>query len=809
MKCWMLSILAIAAMLSGPAGAQTVNYVVKAALNEPSSMVFGPTGTLYVANAYDGTAVQDPSNAHQYTLYGNITAIAPDGSVGVIAKDIVFPNNIALDAQGNLFVVSALISVSKITPDGAVTPFAPALQSPCGVAFGPDGTLYVSETPAVSTPGAVHVVKVSPDGTVSPFIDSGLGSPCALAFDAEGNLYIADSGNSTIVKATPAGSLSVFAKNEVVTAMTFDRNGNLWATTPLDGNYVSRLDEIAPNGTVTTIQSENNLDQMLGVAVDGQGNVLYSQRLADIIQKTTPAGSVSTVYTPPVASPQGMVSDHAGNLIFSAQTYPIYGSPTLQKLAPDGTVSTVATNVPAPFAATMAIDSQDNVYLTGIGDEAIKKMTPDGTIAAFGTLPADTPPIALTVDSHDALYAVTVPDVGTVEIFKFASNGSPSEIATVPGMDGRGIAVDAAGNVYVAIDQPFASYPPAILIEKITPSGTVSTFAQTGNPLADQAGPLVFDKSGNLLLSRAYGIDSIAPDGTVTTLVSKPPFSASPGMALDPAGNLYATDFYYNGIAKIAVAPSPVAAAVLPGSRSVQLGTPATVFATMINGGSKALADCAPSLPAVPSPSALSLAYQTTNPTTNALTGTPNEPVALAAGASQTFLLTFDAAVPLAAPGQVLTFACDGVVPAGVVPGVDTVDLSFASAPVPDVVALAATSSGDGILTVPAGGSAAFAVATADVGSGGPITVSADTADATLPLAINVCVTNPTTAKCQATPTPSVPVTYAAEATPTFSVFVTATGAVPFNPAASRIFLRFRDADGALHGSTSVAVKTQ
>ena len=811
MTCWLLSILAVAALLSGPAGAQTVNYVVKGALNQPVGMAFGPTGTLYVTSTYGGNVVPDPFDPSQFVVTGTITAIAPDGSVGLITTAIISPTSIAVDAQGNLYVVSFSSPVVKITPDGAVNPFAPAVQNPCGVALGSDGTLYVSELSASGPSSNGQIVKVAPDGTVSPFIDAGLGPyPCALTFDAVGNLYISTDGSS-ILKATPAGALSVFATIEDAGAMAFDKNGNMWVTTVFDTGLKSNLDEIAPDGTVTTIEAEIDEDTMNGVVVDGQGDVLYSQLLEGFIQKRTPAGSVGTFYQPPVSTPWGMVSDHAGNLIVSALTYPLGGSQTLQKLAPDGTVSTVATNgISPPFLGILAIDSQDNVYLESVYSEAIEKMGPDGTIAAFGTLPAGAQPAALTVDSQDALYAVTVPAVGTVEIFKFASNGTPSEVATVPGTDGRGIAVDAAGNIYVSIDKLRGASSPPIVIDKITPSGTVSTFAQAGNPGGDQAGPLVFDKSGNLLLSREFGIDSIAPDGTVTTLVANPPFGASEGIALDPAGNLYATDWLGNGIARIAVASSPLAAAVLPGSRSVQLGTPATIFATMINGGSQALAGCAPALSAVPSPSALSLAYQTTSPTTNALTGTPNEPVSLAAGASQSFLLTFDAALPLAAPGQVLNFGCDGVVPAAVVPGVNTVDLSFASEPVPDIVALGATTSGDGILTVPAGGSAAFAVATIDVGSGAPITVSADTGSATLPLAINVCVTNPTTAQCQATPAPSVPITYAAQATPTFSVFVTSVGGtVPFNPAASRIFLRFRGADGALHGSTSVAVKTQ
>jgi hypothetical protein len=62
-------------------------------------------------------------------------------------------------------------------------------------------------------------------------------------------------------------------------------------------------------------------------------------------------------------------------------------------------------------------------------------------------------------------------------------------------------------------------------------------------------------------------------------------------------------------------------AAVLPSSRSVTVGTPATAFATIINTGSVTASNCRlvplTSIPAT-------FAFQTTNPATNAVTGTPD-----------------------------------------------------------------------------------------------------------------------------------------------------------------------------------------
>jgi hypothetical protein len=48
-----------------------------------------------------------------------------------------------------------------------------------------------------------------------------------------------------------------------------------------------------------------------------------------------------------------------------------------------------------------------------------------------------------------------------------------------------------------------------------------------------------------------------------------------------------------------------------------------------------------------------------------------------------------------------------------------------------------------------------------------------------------------------------------ANATPTFGIFIQGNGNVTFDPAANRIFVRFKDSGGVTRGSTSVAVRTQ
>jgi hypothetical protein len=136
--------------------------------------------------------------------------------------------------------------------------------------------------------------------------------------------------------------------------------------------------------------------------------------------------------------------------------------------------------------------------------------------------------------------------------------------------------------------------------------------------------------------------------------------------------------------------------------------------------------------------------------------------------------------------------------------------LSASATPVPDIVALAATSTNDGIANIPGtNGTGAFAVATANVGASGNITASADTGNTALPVSIVLCQTNPASGQCISAINTSVPTQINANATPTFGIFVQSNGNVPFDPATNRIFVRFKDGGGITRGSTSVAVRTQ
>ena len=310
----------------------------------------------------------------------------------------------------------------------------------------------------------------------------------------------------------------------------------------------------------------------------------------------------------------------------------------------------------------------------------------------------------------------------------------------------------------------------------------------------------------NAYIQAGFGITSSSSTSSSSTSSSST--SSSSTSSSSTSSSSTSSSSTSSSSANTSSASAGLVAAVLPESRSAQVGGTVTAFATIINTGTTAGAGCSIS----PATSlAVTFVYQTTNPTTNALTGTANTPVSIAGNnGSQSFVVALTPSAAFAPTNVAFNFSCSNVAPAPVVTGLNTVLLSASTTPTPDVVALAATMQNDGIVHVtgtPSEGE--FAVATDNLGSGDTITIAANTGAATLPVAITLCQTNPQSGQCLQTPSATVTTTINSNATPTFGVFVSASGAVALNPANSRIFVTFTDSTNAVRGETSVAVETQ
>lgn len=250
-----------------------------------------------------------------------------------------------------------------------------------------------------------------------------------------------------------------------------------------------------------------------------------------------------------------------------------------------------------------------------------------------------------------------------------------------------------------------------------------------------------------------------------------------------------------------------VISSVLPSSRSVEVGASATAFATIINLGPGTAIDCG--IAPITNVAAV-FSYQATNSTTNAVIGSPNTPVNIASGMAQSFVFAFTPTAVVAPTDLELGFVCANTNVVSIITGLNTLLFSASDIPVPDIVALSATSTNDGIANIPGtNGTGAFAVATINVGASGSITASADTGNTSLPINISLCQTDPVTSLCISATATSVTTTINKNATPTFGIFVQGNGNVSFDPTINRIFVRFKDSSSVTRGSTSVAVRTQ
>ena len=100
------------------------------------------------------------------TLAGSPYARGSADGTGSAAQ-FAYPQGVAVDAAGNIFVVDNQNStIRKVTPAGVVTTFA----GTAGIQGSADGT-----------------------GPAATFL-----LPLGIAIDATGNLYVSDSGNNTI-----------------------------------------------------------------------------------------------------------------------------------------------------------------------------------------------------------------------------------------------------------------------------------------------------------------------------------------------------------------------------------------------------------------------------------------------------------------------------------------------------------------------------------------------------------------------------------------------------------------------------------
>jgi len=214
---------------------------------------------------------------------------------------------------------------------------------------------------------------------------------------------------------------------------------------------------------------------------------------------------------------------------------------TIYKLTPSGAIDGQISSG-LLYAYGLAFDSSGNLYAND-GDSSVVKLTPGGAASTFTTSLSRAREMA--VDSAGNLYVATDGFTGSTAntsgaILKFTPGGTQSVFASGLVAAGwglpEGLAFDSAGNLYVSTYADTGVITSSVL--EFSPNGQETVVAENENGFVRG---LAFDNSGNLYQAN-WGQD----DGNGFIEEGSSVFASglnSPlGMAFDVAGNLYESD---------------------------------------------------------------------------------------------------------------------------------------------------------------------------------------------------------------------------------------------------------------------------
>jgi len=305
-----------------------------------------------------------------------------------------------------------------------------------------------------------------------------IGNPTGLAVDSTGNVYIA--GPSIVFKLDPSGMLTRVAGNG---HYGFSGDGGP-ATDALLG---------FPRGTP---YDPIDFDDIVGsLAADSSGNLYIADFFNNRVRKITGDGVISTVagagFENPFGWPGGVAVDAQTSQVYAAGTFD-----TLWQLGPGDPTALMGNNCGHPDVLGLcgpygvAVDGNENVYVADNLNDRVLKRSPDGNITIFAT--ALSGPYGISIDGLGNLY---VADTYNNRIVKILPDGTVTTIAGrgpsygryyKGGYSGDGgwaidaelylphaVAVDAAGNVYIADSENFR-------VRKVTPDGIITTVAGNG-----------------------------------------------------------------------------------------------------------------------------------------------------------------------------------------------------------------------------------------------------------------------------------------------------------------------------------------
>jgi streptogramin lyase len=248
------------------------------------------------------------------------------------------------------------------------------------------------------------------------------------------------------------------------------------------------------NGLESRIES-SGIDSVLGIAVDGHGNVYIAQSngvLKETLSPDRSAYSETVVTVNQGLTRAGIAVDSSGNIYLGID------SAVYKETPADGSYNQTVITSDVKQPDWIAVDTKGDIFIADNADGRVVKETPSGekytqSIVFPSSASGANSLNGLAVDAIGNLYFVSD---GNVWKATPTTAGYQAKMA-LPGMYGRGLAVDGVGDLYVTVGNT------QVLHEmRSETSYTQSTLATAHVPAA--AG-LAVDDSGNLYVGELSG----------------------------------------------------------------------------------------------------------------------------------------------------------------------------------------------------------------------------------------------------------------------------------------------------------------
>jgi len=291
---------------------------------------------------------------------GPAIAFAPGTQTTVPTSGLQYPDGVAVDAAGNVFIADYVGGkVVKVTPGGVQTTVpATGLSAPIGVAVDGAGDVFIVDLNLSSA------VEVTPSG-VQTSVGSGLGSPIGVAVDGAGDVFIGDQENSRVVEITPTGVQTTVPATGLnqVWGVAVDGAGDVFIA---DGRN-SRVVEVTPSGVQSTVPA-TGLKQPYDVAVDGAGDVFIADPQNARVVEVPAGGGPQTTVGSGLSYPSGVAVDQAGDVFIGDQ-----GQDTVFEVNRSQTPSL---SFDTTYVGYSSDDSPKSVTVQNVGNQALNAISP-------------------------------------------------------------------------------------------------------------------------------------------------------------------------------------------------------------------------------------------------------------------------------------------------------------------------------------------------------------------------------------------------------------------------------------------------